>query len=100
MICCQVKSAMGDIQGYKYEKLLEVLREERKSRNLTQNELATRLGKRQAYVSKYERGDTEISLLDYFDIAHAIGFEPLALLEILVVQNTRVDKLFKKSNQR
>ena len=91
---------MGDIRGYKYEKFLEVLREERKSRDLTQHELATRLGRLQAYVSKYERGDIEISLLDYFDIAHAIGFEPLALLEMLVVQNTRVDKMFKKNNRK
>lgn len=86
---------MGDIHSHRYKKLLKLLREERKARRLTQQAVAERLGKLQGWVSKYENGEREISLLDYLDIASAVGFEPLKLLGRITSKSPRVDKLFR-----
>lgn len=86
---------MGDIHSHRYKRLLKLLRDERTTRGLTQQAVAERLGKLQGYVSKYENGEREISLLDYLDIADAVGFEPLKLLSKLGSKSPRVDKLIR-----
>ncbi|WP_431830664.1 helix-turn-helix domain-containing protein [Caulobacter radicis] len=39
---------------------------------LTQAELAMRLRKSQSYVSKYERGERRIDVIELFEILHAM----------------------------
>lgn len=88
---------MGDMHSQQYTRLIKLLRDERRTRDLTQGDVAKLLKKTQAYVSKYEKGEREISLLDYFDIAKAIGFDPHALLQKVWEKPAGVDKLFKSS---
>ena len=52
--------------------LLEVLRELRKQRNLTQDQLAKSMGVKQAFVSKYEQGERRIDMLELKTICDAI----------------------------
>jgi hypothetical protein len=50
---------------------------------LTQTVLAARLGKPPSYVAKYELGERRLDVLEYLDIAAAIGFDPCELIRTL-----------------
>ncbi len=43
---------------------------------MTRAVLAERLGKPRSYVAKYELGERRLDVLEYLDIAAAIGFDP------------------------
>ena len=53
------------LYGQQYEKLRRVLRDVRREANLNQVQLAERLGKGQSYVSKLERGEQYIDVLEF-----------------------------------
>lgn len=57
-----------------YAAFLELLREARESRELFQSEVAERLGKHQAYVSKCESGDRRIDVIELRELCMAMGF--------------------------
>lgn len=60
--------------------LRKLLRRRRIDKRLTQAQLAHRLGKPQSFVAKYERGERRLSVIEFLDIAEALGVEPSALL--------------------
>jgi len=64
------------IHTERHRKLREMLIARRKAAGLTQTVLAERLGKPPSYVAKYELGDRRLDVLEYLDIAAAIGFDP------------------------
>ncbi len=66
-----------------YERFRLSLAEERKGMGLTQAGLAKRLGKPQSFVSKYELGERRLDVVEYFEIAAAIGIEPYRFLRKL-----------------
>jgi len=45
--------------------------------------LAQRLGKPSSYVAKYEGGDRRLDILEFLDVAAAIGFDPCKLIRSL-----------------
>lgn len=49
----------------------------RKEAGLTQAELASRLGKLQSYVTKYEREERRIDVIEFIKIIEAIGLDPI-----------------------
>ncbi len=51
----------------------ECLADVRKRAGLTQQELATRLGKPQSFVSAYEAGQRRIDLLEFLKIVGTLG---------------------------
>lgn len=56
-----------------YAHLLELLREIREKANVTQTELAERLGRSQSFVTKYERGDRRLDAIQLRTICLALG---------------------------
>jgi transcriptional regulator with XRE-family HTH domain len=52
----------------------------RKRAELTQQDLARKLGKPQSFVSDYERGQRRVDLLELLRIAEALGANPVVLL--------------------
>ena len=68
------------IHTERHLRLRELLVARRKAAGLTQTVLAKRLGKPPSYVAKYEGGDRRLDVLEYLDVAAAIGFEPGALI--------------------
>lgn len=58
-----------------YAAFTDLLREERREAGLTQAMLAKKLRRPQSYVSKYERGDRRIDVVEFLEIARAIGFD-------------------------
>jgi transcriptional regulator with XRE-family HTH domain len=63
-----------------YTAFTGLLKEERKKAGLTQAKLAKKLRRPQSYVSKYERGDRRLDVIEFLEIARAIGFDPHELL--------------------
>ena len=66
-----------------YAAFTGLLKEERKKVGLTQAKLAKKLRRPQSYVSKYERGDRRLDVIEFLDIARAIGFDPNEFLQKL-----------------
>lgn len=56
----------------------------RKSANLTQTELSKRLNKPQSYVSKYERGERRLDVVEFLEVSNALNINPMALIEELI----------------
>jgi transcriptional regulator with XRE-family HTH domain len=66
-----------------YAAFTDLLKEERKKAGLTQAKLAKKLRRPQSYVSKYERGDRRLDVIEFLEIARAIKFDPSEFLQRL-----------------
>lgn len=66
-----------------YQRFRNLLTEARKSAGLTQVEIAARLKQPQSYVSKYESGIRRLDVVEYMQVAKAIGFDPAELIRKL-----------------
>ena len=67
----------------KYERFRKRLITSRKAKGLTQSQLAERLGKPQSFVSKYERGERRLDLVEFLEVAKTIGMNPKRLIDQL-----------------
>jgi transcriptional regulator with XRE-family HTH domain len=61
--------------------LLSLLVEARKAKGLTQADVAAALGKPQSFVAKYENGERRIDVVEFVDIAAALGVPTATILE-------------------
>jgi transcriptional regulator with XRE-family HTH domain len=61
----------------------ELLKARRKAAGLTQTVVAQRLGKPPSYVAKYEGGDRRLDVLEFLDVAAAIGFDPAGVIRAM-----------------
>jgi transcriptional regulator with XRE-family HTH domain len=55
------------------ERLQSLLADARKARGMTQADVAKALGKPQSFVAKYENGERRIDVIEFVDIAAALG---------------------------
>ena len=51
----------------------ELLKEQRKMQRLTQQQLAEMIGKKREYISQIERGNSDMQLSTFLQIANALG---------------------------
>ena len=51
----------------------ELLKGERKRQNITQKDLAEKIGKKREYISALEKGQTDMQLSTFISIAEALG---------------------------
>ncbi|MEZ6146948.1 MAG: helix-turn-helix transcriptional regulator [Planctomycetaceae bacterium] len=56
-----------------YAVVLQLLRQLRESAGVTQVEMAERLGQSQSFVSKYERGDRRLDVIQLRTICETLG---------------------------
>jgi transcriptional regulator with XRE-family HTH domain len=63
-----------------YQRLLAALVDARQGADMTQIELAKKLGRPQSFVSKFERGERRIDVVEFRDICRAIGTDPVRLM--------------------
>ncbi len=66
-----------------YELFQNALLEARQAQNLTQTEVATRLGKPQSYVSKYESGERRLDVIEFLEICKVLRVRPEEMLRKL-----------------
>ncbi len=65
----------------RYERLRELLIEARKAAGLTQACLAEQLGRPQSFVSKFERGERRLDVIEFLEITDALGSKAGRLIE-------------------
>jgi transcriptional regulator with XRE-family HTH domain len=64
-----------------YDHLREVLIAARQEAGLTQAAAAARLGRSTAYVALFENGQRRLDVLDFHNLAVALGHEPATLAQ-------------------
>jgi transcriptional regulator with XRE-family HTH domain len=60
----------------RYRRFRELLIEARQAKRLSQMALAEQLGRVQTFVSKYERGERRLDVVEFLDVAAALGIDP------------------------
>lgn len=61
------------------------MKEMRIAAGLTQAHLAGRLNRPQSFVAKYEGGERRLDVVEFMEVAEAIGFDPTEFIGRLVV---------------
>jgi transcriptional regulator with XRE-family HTH domain len=64
----------------------------RRRANVTQQELATKLGKPQSFVSEYERGQRRVDVIELLVISRALGVDSLELFAEIARSAGRSDR--------
>ena len=66
---------MKTIHKEEYRVLIDCLKQFRKSANLTQLELAERIGTDQTYISKYERCERRLDIIEVMAICQCLNIK-------------------------
>jgi len=64
------------IGSKRHKALIAMLIKERKAAGMNQTELAKALGQYQSFVARVETGERRVDLIEFLDLANAIGFDP------------------------
>ena len=64
-----------------YKDLIVGLTEARLDADMTQQVIADRLGKPQSFIAKIEGLERRIDIVEFFEIAKAIGSDPMPLIK-------------------
>lgn len=75
------------IHNPRYRAVLKELRNCRESRNISQAVLAERLNLTQAQISKWERGERRVDVLEFLDYLEAVRADPLTVLARIKQRN-------------
>ncbi len=76
--------ARQDTQGSLYRQIIDELIRRRRAAGITQAELARRMETDQSQVSKFERRERRLDVVDYLKYCRAIGLDPgLPLRDLL-----------------
>ena len=73
----------------RYDRFRLSLIEARKVKELTQVELAKKLKRPQSFVSKYERGERRLDVVEFFEVTRALGIDAIAFLKELYGTTTK-----------
>jgi ribosome-binding protein aMBF1 (putative translation factor) len=60
----------------------ELLRDRRKALHITQKALAQKIGKKQSYIAKIEKDETDLQLSSFIQIAKTLGYRMLLAEDI------------------
>lgn len=72
---------MKSLHSTEYNIFLEHIVAARKESGVTQQQLAERLGKPQSYVSKYERGERRVDVVEFLRIVKELNVDPCYILK-------------------
>lgn len=64
----------------KHEHFRKTLVEARHNAGLTQVALAKKLGRPQSFVSKFERGERRLDVIEFLDVARALSLDPVRIV--------------------
>lgn len=64
----------------RYELFQKALAEARQEKGITQSDVATRLGKPQSFVSKYESGERRLDVIEFLEVCEALSTSPQSIL--------------------
>lgn len=70
-----------------YADLIRGIVDARHDANLTQQDVADRLGKPQSFVAKVEGSERRLDIAEFVDFAHALSRDPVDLLQTMLRAN-------------
>ena len=71
---------MKHLRSARHRRLVDVIVDARQAAGLSQRALATKLKRSGSFVWKMESQEHRVDVLEFVDIARAVGVEPLELL--------------------
>lgn len=71
---------MKSVFTEEYKKFVSILIEARKTAGLTQQELAIKLKRPQSFVSKYERAERRLDVIEFLQIAKNLDLSALSII--------------------
>jgi transcriptional regulator with XRE-family HTH domain len=69
-----------------YSRFRQLLLTERAKAGLTQRQLASRLQRPQSFVPKYETGERRLDVIEFAEVARALGIDPIRFLRRLYAE--------------
>jgi ribosome-binding protein aMBF1 (putative translation factor) len=63
-----------------YKRFRELLVQARKGAGLSQSELSSRLNRPQSFISKYERGERRLDVIEFAEVCRALEIDPIKSL--------------------
>jgi len=75
---------MRSIHNDEYRQLLGFMQQVREALGVTQVTLAQRLGTTQSYVSKCERGERRIDIIEFVRFCDALGVDAAVLMDVFL----------------
>ena len=81
-----MKPQLKTIHSEEYKILIDCLKQFRKSANLTQLELAERIGTDQTYISKYERGERRLDIIEVMAICKGMNIKFIKFFQVFESQ--------------
>ena len=75
------------IHTARYRCFRDLLTEARQEQSLSQEALAEKLGCVQTFVSKYERGERRLDVVEFLDVAEALGIDPIKVIRKVQATN-------------
>ena len=64
----------------KYTRFRQLLADARRAKGFTQVALARKLGRPQSFISKIERGERRLDVIEFLEVARALRVDPARLL--------------------
>jgi transcriptional regulator with XRE-family HTH domain len=64
----------------RYGRFLSILSELRKDKGLSQAQLAKKLKRPQSFVSKYERGERRLDVIEFLDVVKILDADPCEII--------------------
>ena len=64
----------------RYGRFLSILSDLRKGKGLSQAQLAKRLKRPQSFVSKYERGERRLDVIEFLDVVKILDADPCEII--------------------
>ena len=83
---------MKSFHADEYRAFVRRLVAARKEAGLTQQELASRLDKHQSFVSKFERSERRLDILEFITVCRALGVDTYSIISEVE------DSLFRESS--
>lgn len=76
-----MRSSMSSILTHRHQAFIGFIVSARKAADITQVELASRRGKPLSFVSKVERGERRLDVIEFCEVAETLGQDPAKLLQ-------------------
>jgi transcriptional regulator with XRE-family HTH domain len=67
------------LKSAEYARLIAILVAVRKDAGIRQQALAKKIGRPQSFIAKYEGGERRIDVVEFIEIARALGADPVRL---------------------
>lgn len=82
-----------------YQLLLTLLKEARQSKGITQVELAARLRNTQTFVSKMERGERRLDVIELIEVLEALEVDSKVWLDQFIAERRAAQKRVKSARK-